>query len=148
MTQHKKAIYISVLLTIIMFANCKKGKSEESNERENIVEDTPTFNLNGSPAENLITVFEAGVTALEENESNPGKAAKELSKILSAVNVESLRKKAKAAKEAGEGATDAEKKRLTAAMEKYKELAASIGGKDPAAFNAVHTKWSAAFGVK
>ncbi|WCL49772.1 hypothetical protein [Leptospira sp. GIMC2001] len=144
----KKSIYILAILLVAAFANCKKDKGGDTESKDSSVESLPTFDLSGSPAQNLITVFEAGIAGLESNSNDPAAAARELEKILSAVSVDGLRAKAKSAKEAGQGATDDEKQRLNAAMEKYKKLAASIGSQDPGAFNAAHTKWSAAFGVK
>jgi len=148
MIQRKKSVFILGLVTILIFASCKKFQNQEGNEVTDDTENTPTFTLDGSPAENLITVFEAGITELESNSNDPAGAASGLEKILNAVSVEELRSKAKAAKESGQGASVEEKKRLSAAFNKYKKLAAEIGGKDPGAFNAAHTKWSAAFGVK
>src|SRR5690606_15910513 len=96
----KKSIYILAILLIAAFANCKKDKGGDSDSKESSAESIPTFNLNGSPAQNLITVFEAGITGLESNSNNPAAAARELEKILSAVSVEDLRAKAKSAREA------------------------------------------------
>jgi hypothetical protein len=147
MNFNKKSFYIVAVVLLTITANCKKDKEEASNNQSSSGS-VPSFNLTGSPAQNLITVFEGGIAALESNATNPSAAANELNSILSAVNVEDLRAQAKAAKEAGNGATEEEKKKLNEAFEKYKKLAATIGSQDPGAFNDVHTKWSAAFGVK
>jgi hypothetical protein len=80
--------------------------------------------------------------------NNPANAAKGLETIMTNYKISELREKSKAEKEAGRGASDAEKKRMKDGMEKYKELAIKIGSKDPAAFNPAHTKWSAAWGIK
>lgn len=141
-----KSLSLLSVIVVLLAVNCKKGK--EGEETNNSSDSAIVLNLNGSPAQNLITVFEAGITALESNADNPGAAASSLGKILSSYDVADLRDKARQAKEAGQGATEQEKNQLATAMAKYKKLAAEVGSKDPGAFNDVHTKWSAAFGVK
>lgn len=149
MSPMKKTLSAVAILLLAFAINCKdKGETSTTAPAPTPAPKQARFQLSGTPAGNLITVFEAGVAALEANAENPAAAAQELEAILAEVNVEDLRAIAKSAREAGQGATDVEKKALGDAMEKYKKLAATLGGKDPAAFNAAHTKWSAVWGIK
>jgi hypothetical protein len=157
MNQTKKIVSIfAVVLLMLMSATCKKDKTNENSNTGNTVinndpvpnNSVPNILLTGTPAQNLVTVFEAGISNLEANMDNPANAAKGLESIMTTHNMTELRGKSKAEKEAGRGASEAEKKRLRDGMEKYKELAVKIGSKDPAAFNPAHTKWSAAWGIK
>ena len=155
MNQLTKAISIFAILFVVVTANCKKDKEKETENTTNtvvnntVVDNTiPTISLTGTPAQNLVTVFEAGISALEANMDNPANAAKGLESIMTTYKISELRDKSRAEKEAGRGATEAEKKRLRDGMDKYKELAVKIGSKDPSVFNPAHTKWSAAWGIK
>ena len=155
MNQFKKAFFLFTIV-LLFTANCKKEKPVENTNtvppvvnNNTVVDNTvPTIALTGAPAQNLVTVFEAGIASLEANMNNPANAAKGLETIMTNYKISELREKSKAEKEAGRGASDAEKKRMKDGMEKYKELAIKIGSKDPAAFNPAHTKWSAAWGIK
>jgi len=155
MNQFKKAFFLFAIVLLVA-TSCKKEKPAENTNtvppvvnNNTVVDNTvPTIALTGTPAQNLVTVFEAGIASLEANMNNPANAAKGLETIMTNYKISELREKSKAEKEAGRGASDAEKKRMKDGMEKYKELAIKIGSKDPAAFNPAHTKWSAAWGIK
>ena len=102
--------------------------------------------LTDNAAQNLIAVFEHGVKLVTDNKADPAKAAAAVQALLKEYDVADLRAKSKAAKEAGEGASDEDKAKFTAAKEAYGKLATEIGAKDEA-FNAVHKEWSAAWGL-
>ncbi len=153
MNQLNKVVLIFTVVLLVA-TNCKKEKPPENSNNvppvnNTVVDNTvPNIALTGTPAQNLVTVFEAGIASLEANKDNPANAAKGLESIMTTYKISELRDKSRAEKEAGRGASEAEKKRLRDGMEKYKELALKIGSKDPAAFNPAHTKWSAAWGIK
>ena len=123
---------------------CGKGESESNSGGDNA---SPAVELSGTPAQNMIAVMEMGVNALKNNSANPAGAAAELNSIMGAYNVADLRAASRAAKEAGQGATDAEKAQFKALQDEYKSLATQVGGQDPAAFNAAHAEWSKAWGI-
>lgn len=137
------------MLTILMFSaslaaiGCGGGDSDDAATSGG----AQRAALSGTPAQQMISVMEMGVNALKNNSENPAAAAAELNSIMGAYSVAEIRGAARAAKESGQGATDAEKGRFKALQIEYKSLAATVGGKDPAAFNAAHSAWSAAWGI-
>jgi hypothetical protein len=154
MSKLKKTISMLAVMVLIVAVSCKKDKGTDNSKTVTPVNNTvvnnsvPNISLTGTPAQNLVTVFEAGLTSVEANKDNPAKAAKGLESIMTTYKISELREKSKAEKEAGRGASDAEKKRLKDGMEKYKKLAVTIGSKDSAAFSSANAKWSAAWGIK
>lgn len=137
------------MLTILLISGalatvgCGKGEGDSPNGGNS----APAAELSGSPAQNMISVMEMGVNALKNNSGNPAGAAAELNSIMSAYNVADIRAASRAAKEAGQGATDAEKGQFKALQIEYKALAATVGGQDPAAFNGAHGEWSKVWGL-
>lgn len=123
------------------------GKGDNNNSSSNGSTPAPAVELTGSPAQNMIAVMDMGVNALKNNSENPAGAAAELNSIMSAYNIADVRAASRAAKEAGQGATEQEKAQFAALQEEYKKLAATVGGKDPAAFNGAHGEWSKAWGI-
>lgn len=139
------------MLTILLISGamatvgCGKGDSEGANSGGETA--APAVELTGTPAQNMISVMEMGVNALKNNSDNPAGAAAELNSIMGAYDVAALRGASRAAKESGQGATDAEKGRFKALQTEYKAMATTIGGKDPAAFNGAHGEWSKLWGL-
>ncbi|MCB1306639.1 MAG: hypothetical protein KDK30_00595 [Leptospiraceae bacterium] len=131
---------LTISLSALLALTYCGDKSEEQPPEESNT--NPVVTLDGTPAQNMITVMEMGVNALKNNSENPAAAAGELNSIMASYNITDIRDQARAAKEAGQGATDEEKNRFKALMEEYKTLATDVGGKDPAAFNAAHSEWS------
>ena len=138
------------MLTILLISGalatvgCGKGEGDSAN---NGGQAAPAVELNGTPAQNMISVMEMGVNALKNNGDNPAGAAAELNSIMSAYSISDIRAASRAAKEAGQGATDEEKGRFKALQIEYKSLATTVGGKDPAAFNGAHGEWSKLWGL-
>lgn len=130
----------------IFFVQCNKG-GEDSAGTETKSGSFEAVELTGTPAQNMITVFDLGVKALEKNAENPGAAASELEAIMNAYNIADLREKSKSAKGTDQAATEQEKTQFKQLMETYKSLSVTVGGKDPAKFNDAHSKWSAAWGI-
>lgn len=140
---------VAVLITLSVFAltgvACGGDKGGETSDGGN--SPAPVQQLTGTAAQNMVTVMQMGVTALQNNAGNPAGAAAELNSIMGSYNIADLRAAARTAKEAGQGATDAEKAAFQAAQDQYKKLATEVGGADPAAFNAAHSEWSKAWGI-
>jgi len=90
--------------------------------------------------------MEMGVNALKNN-SDAAVAASALKKIMADYNIEQLRAASKAAKDAGQGATDEEKARFQSLQDEYKALATQVGSQNPGAFNEAHADWSRAWGI-
>ncbi len=140
---------VAVLITLSVFAlsGVACGGDKGGDQSNGGSTPAPAQELTGTPAQNMVTVMQMGVTALQNNAGNPAGAAAELNSIMSAYNIADLRAAARTAKEAGQGASDAEKAAFKAAQDQYKKLAAEVGGADPAAFNGAHSEWSKAWGI-
>lgn len=106
----------------------------------------PEVALTGSASENLVAVFEAGVNALK-GASDAATGAAILTGMLEKYDVADLRAKSKAAKAAGEGASDATKAKFTALKAEYGEVSTKLGASDPEAFGPVAKAWAAAWGL-
>jgi hypothetical protein len=138
------------MLTILLISGalatvgCGKGEEAKNGGESS---SAPAVALNGSPAQNMISVMEMGVNALKNNSESPAAAAAELNSIMSAYSIADIREASRAAKEAGQGATEEEKGRFKALQTEYKSLATTVGGKDPAAFNGAHGEWSKLWGL-
>ena len=137
--------YVAVLVALLLAGAACGG--DNSGDTADSGSSTPAPTLSGSPAQNMDTVMQMGVSALQNNAGNPAAAAGELSTIMNNYNVAELRAAARSAKEAGQGASEEEKAAFKAAQEAYKKLATEVGGADPAAFNAAHAEWSKAWGI-
>lgn len=106
----------------------------------------PDVPLTGSAAENLVAVFEAGVKALE-GASDAEEGAAILMGMLDKYDVADLRAKSKAAKEAGQGASDELKAKFKALKNEYNQVAARMGASDPQAFGEAAKAWAQAWGL-
>jgi len=137
MTKSRTMLVLFAAATLLA-VHCK-DKGGESTSTENQV---ATVELTGTAANKMITVMDMGVKALQSNASDPAKAAAELSRLMKSYDITAIRNEAKAAKEAGQGATEEEKARFKELTETYKKLATEVGQSNPAAFNAAHTEWS------
>lgn len=143
-TKMKLVLIATVVSGLVALGACKdKGKDSG----ESSAPAPAPVELTGTAAQNMITVFELGVTALKNNSADPVAAAKELTQIAATYDIADLRAKSRAAKEAGQGATDEEKARFKALMDEYKELAGTVGGANTAAFNPAHSAWSRLWGL-
>jgi hypothetical protein len=106
----------------------------------------PEVALTGSASENLVAVFEAGVNALKgAGDVTTGAAI--LTGMLEKYDVADLRAKSKAAKAAGEGASDATKENFKALKAEYAEVSTKLGASDPKAFGEVAKAWASAWGL-
>jgi hypothetical protein len=106
----------------------------------------PEVPLTGTAAENLVAVFEAGVNALKEADDAKSGAAV-LMGMLEKYDVAELRAKSKAAKEAGQGASDEVKAKLKALKAEYNEVSTKLGASDPQAFGEAAKAWAKAWGL-
>ena len=106
----------------------------------------PDVALNGTAAENLVAVFEAGVNALKEADDAEAGAAV-LTGMLEKYDVADLRAKSKAAKAAGEGASDELKAKFKALKTEYAEVSTKLGASDPEAFGEAAKAWAMAWGL-
>ncbi len=106
----------------------------------------PEVALTGSASENLVAVFEAGVNALK-GASDAKTGAAIMTGMLAKYDVADLREKSKAAKAAGEGASEATKAKFKALKAEYAELSTKLGASDPKAFGAAAKAWAAAWGL-
>lgn len=106
----------------------------------------PDVALTGTAAENLVAVFEAGVNALKEAD-DAAEGAAILNGMLEKYDVADLREKSKAAKAAGEGASDELKAKFKALKAEYSEVSTKLGATDPKAFGAAAKAWAAAWGL-
>jgi hypothetical protein len=106
----------------------------------------PEVALTGSPSENLVAVFGAGVNALEgAGDAETGAAI--LTGMLEKYDVADLRAKSKAAKAAGQGASDATKAEFKSLKAEYAEVSSKLGASDPKAFGEAAKAWAAAWGL-
>ena len=106
----------------------------------------PDVALTGSASENLVAVFEAGVNALKgASEAQTGAAV--LTGMLAKYDVADLRAKSKAAKAAGQGASEETKAKFKALKAEYNEVSTKLGGSDPEAFGEAAKAWAAAWGL-
>jgi hypothetical protein len=106
----------------------------------------PDVPLTGSASENLVAVFEAGVNALKQAEDAKEGAAV-LTGMLDKYDVADLRAKSKAAKAAGEGASDEVKAKFKALKAEYNEVSTKLGASDPDAFGEAAKAYAAAWGL-
>ena len=106
----------------------------------------PDVALTGTAAENLVAVFEAGVNALKDAD-DAAEGAAILNGMLEKYDVADLREKSKAAKAAGEGASDELKAKFKALKAEYGEVSTKLGATDPEAFGAAAKAWAAAWGL-
>ncbi|MGB5192143.1 MAG: hypothetical protein WBN70_04120 [Polyangiales bacterium] len=106
----------------------------------------PEVPLTGTPSENLVAVFEAGVSALKEA-PDAATGAAVLNGMLEKYDVADLRAKSKAAKEAGQGASPELKEKLAGLKAEYNEVSTKLGGTDPSAFGGAAQAWAAAWGL-
>ena len=106
----------------------------------------PEVALTGSASENLVAVFEAGVSALK-GAGDAATGAAILTGMLEKYDVADLREKSKAAKAAGEGASEATKAKFKALKAEYAELSTKLGASDPKAFGEAAKAWAAAWGL-
>ncbi len=106
----------------------------------------PEVALTGSPSENLVAVFEAGVNALKATDDATTGAAL-LTGMLAKYDVAGLRAKSKAAKAAGQGASDEVKAKFKALKTEYNEVSTKLGASDPKAFGEAAKAWAAAWGL-
>ncbi|MBT8453150.1 MAG: hypothetical protein KJO40_14385 [Deltaproteobacteria bacterium] len=106
----------------------------------------PEVALTGSASENLVAVFEAGVNALE-GAGDAATGAAILTGMLEKYDVADLRAKSKAAKAAGQGASDATKAKFKALKAEYAEASTKLGASDPKAFGGAAKAWAAAWGL-
>lgn len=106
----------------------------------------PEVALTGSASENLVAVFEAGVNALKgAGDATTGAAI--LTGMLAKYDVADLRAKSKAAKAAGQGASDETKAKFKALKAEYGEVSTKLGGTDPEAFGEAAKAWAMAWGL-
>jgi hypothetical protein len=106
----------------------------------------PEVPLTGTPSENLVAVFEAGVNALK-SAPDAASGAAVLNGMLEKYDVADLRAKSKAAKEGGQGASPELKQKLASLKEEYNEVSTKLGGTDPAAFGGAAKAWATAWGL-
>jgi hypothetical protein len=106
----------------------------------------PEVPLTGTAAENLVAVFEAGVNALKEADDAKSGAAV-LMGMLEKYDVAELRAKSKAAKEAGQGASDEVKAKFEALKAEYNQVSTKLGASDPQAFGEAAKAWAKAWGL-
>jgi hypothetical protein len=106
----------------------------------------PEVALTGSASENLVAVFEAGVNALK-GAGDAATGAAILTGMLEKYDVADLRAKSKAAKAAGEGASDATKAEFKELKAEYAEVSTKLGASDPKAFGGAAKAWAAAWGL-
>lgn len=106
----------------------------------------PDVALTGTAAENLVAVFEAGVNALKgAKDAEEGAAI--LNGMLEKYDVADLRAKSKAAKAAGEGASDELKAKFKALKGEYNEVSTRLGASNPEAFGEAAKAYAAAWGL-
>lgn len=106
----------------------------------------PEVALTGSASENLVAVFEAGVNALK-SASDAETGAAILMGMLAKYDVADLRAKSKAAKAAGQGASDELKDKFKKLKAEYNEVSTKLGAEDPAAFGEAAKAWAMAWGL-
>jgi hypothetical protein len=148
-----------LLLAVASSAGCKKKEAAqapapaaepapapEPKQAEPTGPVIPDVPLTGSASENLVAVFEAGVEALKQAPDAAAGAAI-LNGMLGKYDVEDLRAKSRAAKEAGQGATPETKEKFAELKKEYGEVSTKLGAEDPAAFGEAAKSWAAAWGL-
>ncbi len=106
----------------------------------------PDVPLTGTASQNLVAVFEAGVTALKAApDAETGAAV--LNGILDKYDVADLRAKSKAAKQAGQGAPPELLEEFAGLKQEYNEVSTKLGASDPAAFAGAAKAWAKAWGL-
>ena len=106
----------------------------------------PEVALSASASENLVAVFEAGVNALK-GAADAKTGAAILTGMLAKYDVADLRAKSRAAKEAGEGASEETKAKGKKLKAEYNEVSTKLGAEDPAAFGEAAKAWAMAWGL-
>ena len=106
----------------------------------------PEVALTGSASENLVAVFAAGVNALK-GAGDAATGAAILTGMLEKYDVADLRAKSKAAKAAGQGASDETKAKFKALKAEYAQVSTKLGASDAQAFGEVAKAWAAAWGL-
>lgn len=106
----------------------------------------PEVALTASASENLVNVFEAGVNALKQADDAQAGAAV-LMGMLDKYDVAELRAKSKAAKAAGQGASDEVKAKFKTLKAEYNEVSTKLGASDPDTFGEAAKAWAAAWGL-
>jgi len=151
----KRVILAVALVAIVSSAACQKKEERQAAPTPAPTEPTPApaepaepadLELDGTPSENLVTVFTATVDELK-TASSAEDAAKILDDTLKKYDVAELRAKSRAAKEAGQRATEETKAKLKSAKERYGELAAKFSKDDAATFGPAAKAWAAAWGL-
>ena len=156
----KKATLALLVLAMAATSACKKKeeakpeapapavaeKAPEPKAAEPTGPAIPEVALTGTASENLVAVFEAGVNALEAA-PDAATGAAILTGMLAKYDVADLRAKSKAAKAAGEGASEETKSKFKALKAQYNEVSTKLGGSDPEAFGEAAKAWAAAWGL-
>lgn len=154
----KKSTVALLVLAMALTSACKKkeaapepeASAAEAAPEAKAAEPTgpaiPDVALTGSASENLVAVFEAGVTALK-GASDATQGAAVLTGMLSKYDVAGLRAKSKAAKAAGQGASDETKAEFKALKAQYNEVSTKLGATDPEAFGEAAKAWAMAWGL-
>jgi hypothetical protein len=159
----KKSTVALLVLAMALTSSCKKKEAEPETEpaaaEAKAAEPTeaaepakpaepaiPDVALTGSASENLVAVFEAGVNALK-GASDAKQGAAVLAGMLSKYDVAGLRAKSKAAKAAGQGASDETKAKFAALKAEYNEVSTKLGSTDPEAFGEAAKAWAMAWGL-
>lgn len=157
----KKATLALLVLSTTFTSGCKKKEAapdtpapaaekarepEAAEQAEPAGPTIPEVALTGSASENLVNVFEAGVNGLKEaGDAKEGAAL--LTGMLEKYDVAGLRAKSKAAKAAGQGASDEVKAKFKALKAEYNEVSTKLGASDPDAFGEAAKAWAAAWGL-
>ncbi|MGB5702358.1 MAG: hypothetical protein WBM48_06050 [Polyangiales bacterium] len=153
----KKATLALLVLAMAFTSACKKKEAapevpapapepETAQPAEPTGPAIPDVALTASASENLVNVFEAGVNALTEADDAQAGAAV-LMGMLDKYDVAELRAKSKAAKAAGQGASDEVKAKFKALKAEYNEVSTKLGASDPQAFGEAAKAWAAAWGL-
>ena len=156
----KKATLALLVLAVMSTAACKKkeAKTEAPVAAEKAPEPKaaepaepagpaiPEVALTGTASENLVAVFGAGVNALK-GAGDAASGAAILTGMLEKYDVADLRAKSKAAKAAGQGASDETKAKFKTLKAEYAEVSTKLGASDPKAFGEVAKAWAAAWGL-
>ncbi|MCP4131788.1 MAG: hypothetical protein GY754_12485 [bacterium] len=140
----KVLVFLLLSTALIIGIGCKKKKADDAQEAKP-EEKKVVQALTGTPAQNMITVFEMGVTAVKGGDT--AAAATKLSAVMTDYDVADVRARSKAAKGTDKGATQAEKDKFKALNKEYKDLAAKLDNKN-AGFLTAHKDWSKAWGIK
>ncbi len=159
-----KLFSIAIVALSLSLSGCKKKKEEAPKEAPKAAEPVksaapaepvkpaipeipvPVVALSGTPGADMISVFSAGMGVIAASNGNAAAAAKGIKTFLTKNDVAKLRADAKAAKEAGKGATDEQKTQFKALTEGYKAAADKFGS-DNGAWMEAHKAWSQAWGL-